>query len=298
MNMKEKQEIPFRERFDGFTVNPSPKVWQNIEAAKPAPVAKPGIRWIAVTGAAAFILVALWWVLRQEAPVSTTSPIGQKTEPIQNKGIIASAEASKSIENPAVQPASGSHITIQQQTVPANPTTSSQTQQTQPLQPAAGNSAGNQAVYPISSASTSGTTSGRPAETTLKTLPETKPNPRLPERTPAKIVSSDPVNDTTGANTGNEKLEIFIPNAFAPGTYGPNSIFMPVVKNNAPVKDYKMQIFSRAGVLIFESNDVETGWDGRFGGDIVNDQVCAYIITFRDEAGYPYARKGTITLVR
>lgn len=297
MNTKDKQEIPFRERFDGFTVNPSPGVWQKIEAAKPAPVAKPGIRWIAFTGAAALIVVALWWVLRQEAQESTSVPTAQNSEHKQSPETDAARQTVQPKGNPAGKPSSGSQTAVQQSSVAANPATSGQTQ-TLPLQPAAGNSAGPSSIHPNSSTTTPGPIPAKIAENAVKTLPETKPSPRLPERTPAKIVASDPVNDSTGGNTGNTRLEIFIPNAFAPGTNGPNCLFKPVIKNNAPVKEYKMQIFSRAGLLLFESDDVETGWDGRFGGDIVNDQVCAYIITFRDEAGFPYARKGTITLVR
>lgn len=298
MNTKDKQEIQFRDRFDGFTVNPSPGVWQKIEAARPAPVAKPAIRWIAFTGAAALIVVALWWVLRQETQESISAPTAQNAEHNQSPVADAAGETAQPMASPACQPSSGSHSALPQQNpVAANPATSGQSQ-TQPLQPAAGNTAGHSSINPNSTTTTPGPATAKMAETSVKTQPETKPSPRLPERTPAKIVASDPVNDSTGGNTSNTRLEIFIPNAFAPGTNGPNSLFKPVIKNNAPVKEYKMQIFSRAGLLLFESDDVETGWDGRFGGDIVNDQVCAYIITFRDETGYPYARKGTITLVR
>ncbi|HRZ49487.1 MAG TPA: gliding motility-associated C-terminal domain-containing protein [Bacteroidales bacterium] len=295
--MKAKQEIPFREKFGGFSITPSPEVWKKIEAAKPSPLIKPGYRWMAVTGAAAVIVVTLWWVFRTEVPVPASGPLPDHNGYTQIPGPAAPAGTPHLKDTLQDQNTSSNHAAGQISPVDAN-ITAPATTQTPPALPAAGNATTPSVTNQAPSTSISGTTPSRPAETTVKAVPEAKANQGQPLRTPAKIVASDPVNDSTGGNTNNDRLEVFIPNAFAPGTTGPNSIFKPVVKNNAPVREYKMQVFSRAGLLLFESDDVETGWDGRFDGDIVNDQVCAYIITFRDEAGFPYARKGTITLIR
>lgn len=50
-----------------------------------------------------------------------------------------------------------------------------------------------------------------------------------------------------------------------PGCYPEmDFVFRPFYEN---VEDYKLQIFNRWGVLIYESNDLFKGWDGYFGDD-------------------------------
>jgi hypothetical protein len=63
---------------------------------------------------------------------------------------------------------------------------------------------------------------------------------------------------------------IIFPNAFRWNGTGPTGgywnesvvedfVFRPVCRN---VEKYKLQIFNRLGLLIFESSDIHTGWDG------------------------------------
>ena len=59
-----------------------------------------------------------------------------------------------------------------------------------------------------------------------------------------------------------------IPNAFTPNSDGLNDYFLPVKKE---VKDYKIYIFNRFGELVFESNDIEVGWDGNYKNKIFQD---------------------------
>ncbi len=53
---------------------------------------------------------------------------------------------------------------------------------------------------------------------------------------------------------------MWVPNAFTPDDDGLNEIFKPVV--DCPVVNFRMQLFNRWGKLIFESNDVNEGWNG------------------------------------
>ena len=59
-----------------------------------------------------------------------------------------------------------------------------------------------------------------------------------------------------------------IPNAFTPNSDGLNDYFLPIKKE---VKDYKIYIFNRFGELVFESNDIEVGWDGNYKNKILQD---------------------------
>ena len=75
---------------------------------------------------------------------------------------------------------------------------------------------------------------------------------------------------------------IYVPNAFTPDGNGANEIFKPVMTGFDP-QDYTMYIFNRWGDLIFETHDMEVGWDGRFAGQdfAVQDGV----FTWKIEAG-------------
>ena len=61
-----------------------------------------------------------------------------------------------------------------------------------------------------------------------------------------------------------ENATIFIPNAFSPDGNELNQYFQ-IVGNKIDPSDFSMQIFNRWGELIFESNNIEIGWNGNYG---------------------------------
>jgi gliding motility-associated-like protein len=69
----------------------------------------------------------------------------------------------------------------------------------------------------------------------------------------------------------------FIPNTFTPNGDGLNDIFMPVVLGT---EEYHFMVFDRWGNLIFETNDVYAGWDGRFKGNKCEEDVYVWKIEF------------------
>ena len=75
---------------------------------------------------------------------------------------------------------------------------------------------------------------------------------------------------------------IFVPNTFTPDGNGANEIFKPVMTGFDP-QDYTMYIFNRWGDLIFETHDMEVGWDGRFAGQ--DFKVQDGVFTWRIQAG-------------
>ena len=42
-----------------------------------------------------------------------------------------------------------------------------------------------------------------------------------------------------------------------------------------------MLLYNRWGELIFESHDAKVGWDGTFGGNMVQDGVITWVIEFK-----------------
>jgi len=84
---------------------------------------------------------------------------------------------------------------------------------------------------------------------------------------------------------------LFVPNAFVPK--GHNKIFLPV-GNFIEKEDYKLSIFDRWGIKVFESTDLEQGWDGgKF-----EQGIYAYFIQYKTSIGEFREQTGTVMLVR
>jgi gliding motility-associated-like protein len=75
-----------------------------------------------------------------------------------------------------------------------------------------------------------------------------------------------------------------------------NDVFRPVIP--VVLKNYRMQIYSRLGFVIFETTDYRRGWDGKVNGILQNQGVYVYLIRFTDDDGKEVVKKGTLLLVR
>lgn len=90
---------------------------------------------------------------------------------------------------------------------------------------------------------------------------------------------------------------IYIPNAFTPG--GVNPIFKPVVSLISPY-DYNLYIIDRWGQVIFSTNDMNEGWDGKMA---INDRLAEtgmymYVLRVKDGSGEEITKRGNVTLIR
>jgi hypothetical protein len=100
---------------------------------------------------------------------------------------------------------------------------------------------------------------------------------------------------------------IKFPNAFIPNPGGPSSgyysqssdevahIFHPVFSG---VSEYQLRIFSKLGVLIFESNDINIGWDGYFKGQLSEQGVYIWKVRGTFINGEPFTKMGDLTLLK
>jgi gliding motility-associated-like protein len=61
-----------------------------------------------------------------------------------------------------------------------------------------------------------------------------------------------------------------------------------------------MMILDRWGNLIFETNDLDTGWDGRANGgaDVAQQDVYVYAIKLKDFKNKTYQYRGHVTLLK
>ncbi len=61
-----------------------------------------------------------------------------------------------------------------------------------------------------------------------------------------------------------EIFHVFISGSFTPNGDGLNDVFFPKGVGINPKEEYEFRIFDRDGEKIFESFDLENGWDGRY----------------------------------
>jgi gliding motility-associated-like protein len=59
-----------------------------------------------------------------------------------------------------------------------------------------------------------------------------------------------------------------------------------------------LSIFDRWGNKVFETDEISTGWDGRFQGRNLGNDVFGYILKVVCIGGEQYIKRGSITLVR
>ena len=104
----------------------------------------------------------------------------------------------------------------------------------------------------------------------------------------------------------NANSKIVFPTAFTPSTAGPlsgyynnndyhNDIFHPITNTATP--KYNLKIFSKAGVLVFETNDINIGWDGYYHNRKLPEGVYPYIASGEFENKQKFLKKGDVTIV-
>lgn len=88
---------------------------------------------------------------------------------------------------------------------------------------------------------------------------------------------------------------IFIPNAFTPNNDGENDIFY--VRANS-ITDVYLAIYNRWGQKVFETQDLNQGWDGTFNGIPLEPNVFGYYLEIECYNGLKQFKKGNVALIR
>jgi gliding motility-associated-like protein len=91
----------------------------------------------------------------------------------------------------------------------------------------------------------------------------------------------------------------YVPNAFTPDGNDRNETFGPVF-TNILTEGFDMQIYDRWGNLVYQTNDPYDPWNGRWKnkGDIVQQDVYVYMISYTDNLYRPYQMVGHVTVIR
>ncbi len=91
-----------------------------------------------------------------------------------------------------------------------------------------------------------------------------------------------------------QEPEVYLPNAFAPK--GINREFKPVTVFVGS-EGYEFFIYNRWGQLIFQTSEPGVGWDGKYNGGYVPQDVYAYVLYFRNVNNEPRYVKGNVLVL-
>lgn len=116
------------------------------------------------------------------------------------------------------------------------------------------------------------------------------------------VIKATPVTPGLGQAVSNEIIiikepNIFYPTAFTPDNQGPaeNEVFKVFGQF---IATFEMQIFNRWGEMIFATTAIETGWDGTYKGQAVQDGTYAFVARMTDLTGATFTKTGSVVLLR
>ena len=94
----------------------------------------------------------------------------------------------------------------------------------------------------------------------------------------------------------NKSIEIYVPNSFTPNNDSRNDILRPFTIGIKELSYFR--IYNRWGQLVFESRDIEKGWDGIFKGTPIEVQTVVWLFEGIGVDNKVYKTKGTTVLMR
>lgn len=92
-----------------------------------------------------------------------------------------------------------------------------------------------------------------------------------------------------------ETDQFFIPSAFTPNGDGLNDLFY--VKANFEPRSFEMAVISRGGDVLFQTRDMNIGWDGMLHGNLLPQGVYVIIIKYKDSEGNEHKQQGQVLLI-
>ena len=122
-------------------------------------------------------------------------------------------------------------------------------------------------------------------------------------------ISKDGCRDTMLQKSALEVSDVYnvrYPNVFMPiksgpqgGTYddGDTHIFYPLI-DRSMLKTYRLTIFDRWGLMVFETRDVSVGWDGYYNGKLCQQGVYVWKVHAEFEDGNEVVKTGDVTLLK
>lgn len=90
---------------------------------------------------------------------------------------------------------------------------------------------------------------------------------------------------------------VYLPNTFTPNGDGLNDVFN-VSTLGYCIEKFSLKIYDRWGELIFESEDILKGWDGKFKKEIVKDDVYIYLLDYTMINKKAKSKRGHVSVIK
>lgn len=109
------------------------------------------------------------------------------------------------------------------------------------------------------------------------------------------------ITNDCGSKTNNIEIkkgvcQIYVPNGFSPNNDGLNDVFKAYFGENITV--FSLQVYNRWGEKVFESNDINKGWNGKYKGMIQDSNLYIWLIRYRSVNDATEKKmKGTVMLI-
>ena len=88
---------------------------------------------------------------------------------------------------------------------------------------------------------------------------------------------------------------LMVPSGFTPNSDGLNDV---VKAEGIGIQDLHFAIINKYGILLFETNDINIGWDGYYNGELQATGAYIYVAKYKDANGKAHVKKGQIILIR
>ena len=278
----------FRERLKNFSEQPPEAMWDNISKQ----VAKPRHTGLVVSIVAVTLVLAGFVALLVSAPKGSTSKTSQALSQTKNTENSLAVNTSKSEKSKTPFYSDKTPKEINETPFYSDETAKEQNHS------AATNLQGENLQISTVQTKQENASSKNPniiAAEPKKVEKNRNGNP-LPQKTASinRELKTDTQKATEISQRDTVRSQLFVPNAFTPLS-DKNNLFKPA---QADVSDYRMNIYNRQGVLLFDSEDITHGWDGRSKGEVCPSGTYVYVISFRDTEGKPHTQKGTLMLLK
>lgn len=278
----------FRERLKNFSEQPPEAMWDNISKQ----VAKPRHTGLVVSIVAVTLVLAGFVALLVSAPKGSTSKTSQTLSQTKNTENSLAVNTSKSEQSKTPFYSDKTPKEINETPFYSDETAKEQNHS------AATNLQGENLQISTVQTKQENASSKNPniiAAEPKKVEKNRNGNP-LPQKTASinRELKTDTQKAPEISQRDTVRSQLFVPNAFTPLS-DKNNLFKPA---QADVSDYRMNIYNRQGVLVFDSEDITHGWDGRSKGEVCPSGTYVYVISFRDAEGKPHTQKGTLMLLK
>lgn len=278
----------FRERLKNFSEQPPEAMWDNISKQ----VAKPRHTGLVFSIVAVTLVLAGFVALLVSAPKGSTSKTSQTLSQTKNTENSLAVNASKSEQSKTPFYSAKTPKEINETSFYSDEMAKEQNHS------AATNIQGENLQISTVQTKQENASSKNPniiAAEPKKVEKNRNGNP-LPQKTASinRELKTDTQKAPEISQRDTVRSQLFVPNAFTPLS-DKNNLFKPA---QADVSDYRMNIYNRQGVLLFDSEDITHGWDGRSKGEVCPSGTYVYVISFRDTEGKPHTQKGTLMLLK